>query len=338
MLNTTPTDTQYAPLTQRPRRLRRTPFLRDLVRETHLSLDDMVLPLFIRHGQGIKKAIASMPGHYQLSIDQLDQEITDIVRLGIKSVLLFGIPATKDATGSDSVSEQGIIQQAVRTIKRLAPTLLVMTDTCFCEYTEHGHCGVINDTTGAVDVDNDKTLSLLQKQAVMQAQAGADIIAPSGMMDGMVGAIRQALDDAGFQHLPILSYAVKYASALYGPFRDAAEGAPSFGDRRTHQMDPANAREALKEARLDVAEGADMLMVKPALCYLDIIYRIKHAHPEIPLGAYHVSGEFAMIKNAAAQHLIDEKQVALEALLSIKRAGADFIINYFAKDVAKWLA
>ena len=323
--------------TKRPRRLRRTPFMRDLVRETALSIDDLVLPLFIRHGQGIKKAIASMPGHYQFSVDQLAPEISEIMSLGIKSILLFGIPEHKDEQGTDSFNANGIIQQAIREIKQLAPNLLIMADTCFCEYTHHGHCGVISDVTGELDIDNDKTLNVLAKQAIAQAKAGADIIAPSGMIDGMVSVVRQALDGAGFAHIPILSYAVKYASALYGPFRDAAEGTPSFGDRKTHQMDPANAAEALKEARLDVKEGADMLMVKPAANYLDIIYRLKQAHPDIPLGAYHVSGEFAMIKAAAAQGLVDEKKAVCEILLSIKRSGADFIINYFAKDVATWL-
>jgi len=321
----------------RARRLRRTAFMRDLIRETHLCVDDLVLPLFIRHGQEVKSAITSMPGHYQLSLDQLETEIKTIMALGIKSVLLFGIPSHKDEQGSDSFAETGIIQQAIRYIKQLAPELLVMADTCFCEYTDHGHCGVLVNSAGSFEVDNDKTLTLLAKQAVAQAKAGADIIAPSGMIDGMVLVIRQALDEAGFSHIPILSYAVKYASALYGPFREAAEGAPSGGDRKNHQMDPANAAEALKEACTDIEEGADMLMVKPAANYLDIIYRIKHAYPDIPLGAYHVSGEYAMIKAAAAKGWLDEKTAALEVLISIKRAGADFIINYFAKDMALWL-
>ncbi len=317
----------------RPRRLRKTPALRTLVSETALTVNDLVLPLFIKAGENIKHPIASMPGHYQLSLDQLDEEITEIRNLKIPAVILFGIPATKDAMGSCALHDDGVVQLAIRKIKTLAPDLLVISDLCFCEYTDHGHCGVIDANTN--QVDNDKTLQLLAKQAVSHVKAGADIIAPSGMMDGMVAAIRHGLDDSRFTDTPILSYAVKYASSFYGPFREAAEGAPMFGDRRTYQMDPSNTNEALKETALDVQEGADMLMVKPAQSYLDVIYRVKQQHPALPLGAYQVSGEFAMIKAAAEKGWLDEEQAMLESLLSIKRAGADFIITYFAKAVAK---
>lgn len=318
----------------RLRRLRHNATVRALVRETRLTANDLVLPLFIRHGEGIKKPILSMPGHFQISVDQLEAEIQAIVALGIKSVLLFGIPAEKDALGKESYHDQGVIQKAIPAIKKVAPELLVITDVCFCEYTDHGHCGVM---TEQACLDNDKTLALLAKQAVSHAQAGADIIAPSGMIDGMVQALRHALDEAGFEAMPILSYSVKYASALYGPFRDAAEGAPAFGDRRTHQMDVANASEALRECALDVSEGADMLMVKPAHCYLDVIARVKQTYPELPLGAYHTSGEYAMIKAAAEKGWLDERNATLEVLTAIRRAGADFIITYFAKDAAAWL-
>jgi len=329
--------TQPFPKT-RLRRLRKNAALRGLVSETRLNLDKLILPLFIKHGTGIKNPISSMPGHYQLSVDMLAEEIKSITDLGIKSVLIFGIPAEKDSMGSDSYSDTGIAQTAIRAIKKLAPHLLVISDVCFCEYTDHGHCGVVTDQhSHDVDVDNDKTLALLVKQAVSHAQAGADVIAPSGSMDGMVAALRHGLDEAGFSHLPILSYAVKYASAMYGPFRQAAEGAPQFGDRRTYQMDIANSREALRECALDVAEGADMLMVKPAHTYLDIICRVKQTHPDIPLCAYHVSGEYSAIKAAAEKGWLDERRSAIEVLTSIHRAGADFIITYFAKDVARWL-
>ncbi len=321
----------------RLRRLRRNPAIRALVREHELSANDLVMPLFIRHGKGIKNPIASMPGQFQFSIDQLENEIHAIRALGIKSVILFGIPATKDALGSDSYSDTGIIQTAVKTIKQLAPDMIVIADVCFCEYTDHGHCGVIAEHAGQHDVDNDATLVLLAKQAVSFANAGADIVAPSGMIDGMVKAIRQALDHAGYTHLPILSYSVKYASFMYGPFRDAAEGAPTFGDRRTHQMDTANSNEALRECALDIAEGADMLMVKPAHTYLDIIHRVKDMYPALPLCAYHVSGEYAMLKAAAANGWLNERGAVLETLTSIRRAGADLIITYYAKDVAGWL-
>jgi porphobilinogen synthase len=321
----------------RLRRLRQHDKIRDLIRETSLEVNDLVLPLFIRHGENIKIPIASIPGHYQLSIDQLPKEITEITHLKIPAVILFGIPAHKDPLGMDSYSEQGIVQQAIRSIKALAPGLLVISDACFCEYTDHGHCGVINDKTGKLDLDNDASLELLAKQAVSQAQAGADVIAPSGMLDGMVKTIRFALDNAGFTHIPILSYAAKYASGLYAAFRDAAECAPQFGNRKSYQMDPANGQQALREVALDIEEGADMLMVKPALHYLDIIYRVKHTYPGIPLAGYHVSSEYAMIKAASLQGWLNEKTIALETLLSIKRAGADFIISYYAKEVAAWL-
>jgi porphobilinogen synthase len=321
----------------RLRRLRLHPTMRDLVRETHLKVNDLVLPLFIRHGAGIKKPIASMPGHHQLSVDRLEEEIKEITALGIKSVLLFGIPAHKDAMGTDAYSDHGIIQTAIPIIKQAEPNLLVMTDVCFCEFTDHGHCGIMTDHRGQQDIDNDKTLALLAKEAVSHAKAGADMVAPSGMIDGMVEAIRHALDEAGYHAMPILSYSAKYASSMYGPFRDAAEGAPKFGDRRTHQMDAANVKEALRECELDIAEGADMLMVKPAHAYLDVISRVKQTYPELPLGAYHTSGEYAMIKAAAEKGWLDERSAALEILTSIRRAGADFVITYYAKEVAKWL-
>ena len=323
----------------RLRRLRHSTALRQLVREKDIDLNKLVLPLFIKHGTNIKNPISSMPGHFQLSLDQLEEEIRSIVALGITHVLLFGIPEHKDGAGSDSYSDNGIIQRAIPLIKKIAPLLLITTDVCFCEYTDHGHCGVVHEQVGSeLHVDNDKTLALLAKQAVSHAQAGADIIAPSGNMDGMVQAIRAGLDAAGFTHLPILSYAVKYASAMYGPFRQAAEGAPQFGDRRTYQMDYANVTEALRECALDVAEGADMLMVKPAHTYLDVICRVKQAHPALPLCAYHTSGEFAMIKAAAQNGWIDEEKSVFEVLTAIHRAGADFIITYYTKEIASWLA
>lgn len=320
----------------RLRRLRRSPQLRQLVRQHHLQLNDLVLPLFIRAGHNIKQPIAAMPGHFQWSIDQLQPEIAAIQALKIPAVLLFGIPAYKDATGSAAWAEDGVIQQAIRAIKSWAPELLVMTDVCCCEYTDHGHCGVIDSVHGTL-VDNDATLPLLAKQAVSHAAAGADVVAPSAMMDGMVSAIRQGLDEVGFTHVPILSYAVKYHSAFYGPFRAAAEGAPQFGDRSSYQMDYANAEEALREAALDIAEGADMLMVKPAHTYLDILRLLKNHFPEMPLAAYHVSGEYALLKAAAAQGSIMEQAAVKEVLTAMKRAGADFIITYYAKEVAGWL-
>ena len=329
----------------RPRRLRHTPGLRALVRETRLDAGDFIYPLFVEHGAGGRAPIISMPGVNRLSVDQVVLEAARCAELGIGGVLLFGIPAHKDPIGLENFAADGIVQQAIRAIKQVRPDLLVVTDVCLCEYTDHGHCGLLNNpvhaphhaTLPAGYVLNDETLEVLGRVAVSHAQAGADVIAPSGMMDGMVAAIRTALDGADFSHIPILSYAVKYASGFYGPFREAADGAPKFGDRRTHQMDPANAREALREASLDVAEGADLLMVKPALAYLDVIRRLREAHPELPLVAYNVSGEYSMIKAAAAQGWLDERQTALEVLTGIKRAGADIIITYHALDAAQWL-
>ena len=322
----------------RLRRLRMHPRLRDLVRETELTPRDFILPLFVRTGTNERIPIRSMPGHAQMSVDLLPEEMKEIRDLGIPAVVLFGIPETKDATGSVSWSDHGIVQQAIETIKQVEGDVLVIVDLCFCEYTDHGHCGIVNDRNGSMDVDNDATLEILVKQAVSLAKAGADVIAPSGMMDGMVGALRSGLDAAGHDNIPILSYAAKYASAFYGPFRDAAESAPQFGDRRTYQMDPANAAEALREVALDLVEGADMIMVKPALAYLDVIRRVKDAHPDVPLAAYNVSGEFSMVKAAAANGWIDEQRIALEILTAIKRAGADMILTYFAKDASRWLA
>jgi porphobilinogen synthase len=320
----------------RLRRLRQHPVLRALIRETDLSIKDLIYPLFIKGKEGEKQPISSMPGQYQIPLAALTNEVKELHDLGISSVLLFGIPPHKDPVGSDSYSDEGIVQQAIRVIRSATPKMLIFSDVCFCEYTDHGHCGILSQKGGKWDVDNDQTLELLVKQAVSHAKAGSDVVAPSGMIDGMVQAIRKGLDAAGFEHIPILSYSVKYQSSLYGPFRTAAEGAPSFGDRSSHQMDTANSNEALREANLDVVEGADMLMVKPAHAYLDVIYRIKQAHPHIPLGAYHTSGEFGMLKAAAEKGWIDEKTGALEILRGIRRAGADFIITYYAKEFAKW--
>jgi porphobilinogen synthase len=324
--------------TVRPRRLRHHPLVRGLVRETHLTVDQLILPLFVRPGRGIKKAIASMPGNYQLSIDSLVEEVGAALDEGIRAFILFGIPAHKDATGSSALDSEGIVQQALRALrKKYGERALLLTDECFCEYTEHGHCGILSEATGRLDLDNDATLPLLAQQCVSHVRAGADMVAPSGMLDGMVGAIRTALDAAGFAHVPIMSYAAKYASGFYGPFRDAAESPPQFGDRGSYQMDPANGDEALREVELDLAEGADIIMVKPALAYLDIIYRVKERFG-VPVAAYNVSGEFAMVKAAAQQGWIDERRVALEILTAIKRAGADMILTYFARDVAQWLS
>ena len=317
----------------RPRRLRRNENIRRMVRETTLSVDDFIYPLFVTEGKEIRNPIASMPGNYQLSIDQLIIEVKEVYKLGIPAIILFGIPAHKDELGSDATSENGIIQRALRAIKDAVPEIYVITDVCFCEYTDHGHCGPIKDG----EVDNDATLDLLAKQVLTHAHAGADIVAPSGMMDGMVATIRTALDENNFKHLPIMSYAVKYASAFYGPFRDAAESAPQFGDRRGYQMDPSNAREALNEVDLDVEEGADIIMIKPALAYLDIIRQV-YDRINLPVAAYNVSGEFAMVKAAAQLGWIDEQRVAMEILTAIKRAGATLILTYFAKDAAKWLS
>lgn len=327
----------------RPRRLRSSDKLRALVRETELSPTNFIYPLFVRHGKDIQNEISSMPGNYQWSVDKLAKETREIADLGIPAVILFGIPSEKDPVGKENFALDGIVQQAVQEIKAAVPTMVVVTDVCLCEYTNHGHCGILNRGeyySSALPQDyvlNDPTLEILGKVAVSHAQAGADVVAPSGMMDGMVKAIRMALDGEGFENLPILSYAIKYASAFYGPFRDAAESPPGFGDRKTHQMDPANGREALREAAIDVAEGADLLMVKPALPYLDIIYRVKTAFPEMPLAAYNVSGEFSMLKAAAAKGWVDEERVILETLTSIKRAGADLILTYHAKEASRWL-
>jgi porphobilinogen synthase len=323
----------------RLRRLRYHPRVRALVRKTTLAPGNLILPLFVRSGQGRRQEITSMPGNFQLSIDELVVEARVAHELGLGGVILFGIPDEKDAVGSDSYDDEGIVQRAVRAVNKAVPELLLMTDVCFCEYTDHGHCGVVNEKTGRKDVDNDATLELLGRQAVSHARAGADIVAPSGMMDGMVGAIRRALDAADFRHVPILSYAAKYASAFYGPFREAAESAPQFGDRRAYQMDyAADPGQALREVELDLAEGADIIMVKPALAYLDIIRRVAERFPGVPLAAYNVSGEFSLVKAAAARGWIDERAIVLEMLTAIRRAGADIILTYWAKDVCKWLS
>jgi porphobilinogen synthase len=351
----------------RPRRLRATPTLRQMVRETKLAPDDFIYPMFVVHGEGVRRPIQSMPGIAQLSVDQAVAEAREAAGLAIPSLMLFGVPAVKDAVGSENFSDEGIVQQAIRAIKSALPDLVVMADVCMCEYTDHGHCGVIGERKSgswklevgnpsptsnlqlptsnlqspasklqSLIIDNDATLEILQKAAVSYARAGADVVAPSGMMDGMVAAIRSALDGEGFSDVIILSYSVKYASAFYGPFREAAEGAPKFGDRKTHQMDPANAREALRELALDVEEGADMVMVKPALPYLDIIRQVKDSC-HVPVAAYNVSGEYAMLKAAAANGWLDERAATLELLTGIRRAGADLILTYHAKDAARWL-
>ena len=317
----------------RPRRLRRSEQIRRMVRETHLRVDDLVFPLFITAGRGIRSEIPSMPGNYHLSVDQLGPEIDRVLAAGVPAVLLFGLPEQKDPIGSEAWAETGAVQQAIGQIKRRAPELCVITDVCLCEYTSHGHCGQVDETG---EVQNDATLELLCRVAVSHAQAGADIVAPSDMMDGRVGAIRAALDETGLADIAIMSYAVKYASAFYGPFREAADSAPQFGDRRGYQMDPANAREAMREAALDIEEGADFIMVKPALAYLDVLRTVADSFP-VPMVAYNVSGEFAMVKAAAQQGWIDERRVAMEILTSIKRAGADIILTYHALDAAAWL-
>lgn len=321
----------------RPRRLRQTSQLRRMVRETVLTANDLIYPLFAVPGEAIAKEVKSMPGVYQLSVDKIVQEAKEVYELGIPGIILFGIPDNKDTDATGAWHDCGIVQKAATAVKEAVPDLVVIADTCLCEYTDHGHCGYlqVGDLTGRVL--NDPTLELLKKTAVSQAKAGADIIAPSGMMDGFVQAIRQGLDEAGFENTPILSYAAKYASAYYGPFRDAAESSPQFGDRRTYQMDPGNGREALKEVKLDIAEGADMLMVKPALSYMDIIWRVKEI-TNLPVAAYNVSGEYSMVKAAALNGWIDEKRVTLETLTSFKRAGADLILTYHAKDAVRWLA
>lgn len=319
-------------LFDRHRRLRSSSAMRSLIRENHVQASDFIYPLFVVEGVGTKKEISSMPGVYHFSLDQLKNEIDEIVSLGIQSIILFGVPEHKDEVGSEAYHEEGIVQQAIRKVKEWAPQLLVIADTCLCEFTSHGHCGVIHNG----DVDNDPSLELLVKTAVSQAKAGADIIAPSNMMDGFVAAIRQGLDESGFAHIPIMSYAVKYASGFYGPFREAAQSTPQFGDRKTYQMDSANMREALREAASDAAEGADFLMVKPAMAYMDII-RLVRDNFNLPVVAYNVSGEYAMIKAAAANGWIDEKAVVLELLVGFKRAGADLILTYSAKDAVRWL-
>jgi porphobilinogen synthase len=320
-------------LTRRPRRLRRTESIRALVRETKLSPDDFVYPLFVCEGEGVRREVGSMPGCFNLSIDELVKETEAARADGIRSVILFGVPDQKDASGAQAYAEDGITQRAIRAIKRQVKDLVVIADNCLCEYTDHGHCGVIEDG----EVLNDPTLDLLARTAVSQAEAGADIIAPSNMMDGFVAAIRPALDGAGFDQIPIMSYAVKYASGFYGPFREAAQSTPQFGDRRGYQMDPANAREAMKEAELDVEQGADILLVKPALPYLDIIRAVRERF-DVPVAAYQVSGEYAMIKAAGRLGWIDEERVALESLTAIKRAGADLILTYFARELATRLS
>lgn len=316
----------------RPRRLRRNETFRSLIRETSISPAHLVYPLFIMPGKGVREQIPSMPGVYRLSVDQLAKEAKECLDLGVKNVILFGLPEKKDAMGSGAHAKDGIIQRAIREIKNKAPEMMVSTDVCLCEYTDHGHCGAIIENY----VDNDTTLEILARVALSHAQAGADMVAPSDMMDGRVGEIRAALDENNYENIPIMSYAVKYASAFYGPFRDAADCAPKEGDRRGYQMDPANSREALREATLDVEEGADILMVKPAVAYLDIISRLRDEF-DLPIAAYHVSGEYAMIKAAGAQGWIDEEKVMHETLLSIRRAGADIILTYFAKDMARFL-
>jgi porphobilinogen synthase len=335
--------TTAAQMTNRPRRLRATSALRAMVRETELNPRDLIYPLFVRHGAG-RSQIKSMPGVFQLSVAEAVREAAAAASLGVPAVILFGLPAHKDPVGLENFAPDGIVQQAIRAIKREIPEMVVVTDVCLCEYTDHGHCGILN--TGAHNhaslpegyVLNDESLDVLGRVAVSHAECGADIVAPSGMLDGMVAAIRTALDARDFANTPIMSYAVKYASAFYGPFREAADGAPRFGDRKSHQMDPGNVNEALREAALDVAEGADMLMVKPALAYLDVIRAVKQAFPQLPMAAYNVSGEYAMIKAAAANGWIDEARVTLETLTGMKRAGADLIITYHALDAARWLA
>jgi len=316
----------------RARRMRSSETMRRMVRETILSPDDFIYPLFVTHGKGVKSEISSMPGNYQQSVDNIVKDCQEVHKLGIPAVLLFGIPAKKDAVGSEAYDDKGIVQQAIKAIKDKVPGLMVITDVCLCEYTDHGHCGIVKGG----EILNDPTLELLCKESLSHAKAGADMVAPSDMMDGRVGAIRETLDEAGFDNIPIMSYAVKYASSFYGPFREAAESTPAFGDRRSHQMDPGNAREAIREAELDVDEGADIIMVKPALPYLDIIYRLRESF-DMPIAAYNVSGEYSMIKAAERLGWMDGQRAMMESLTSIKRAGADIILTYFAKEAAKVL-
>jgi len=317
---------------QRARRLRRTDALRSLVRETKLTRDDFVLPLFVCSGTNVRREVSSMPGVFNLSVDETAAEVSRAFDMGVRSVIVFGLPEAKDEIASGAYAEDGIVQRALRAIKKSTPDIIAMADTCLCEYTSHGHCGVVRDN----DVVNDESLKLLAKTALSQAEAGADVVAPSAMMDGQVAAIREALDNSGFEHTPVMAYAVKYASGFYGPFREAADSAPAFGDRRAYQMDPPNAREAMREAQLDYEEGADILMVKPATVYLDVLRMVRERF-DCPLAAYHVSGEYALIKAAAQKGWIDEQRVMLETLTSIKRAGADIILTYYAREAIKAL-
>ena len=314
-------------LIHRPRRLRRSEAIRSLVRETKLSPDNFVLPLFVCPGEKVRREISSMPGVHNLSVDEVNKEVSAARDVGVRSIILFGLPESKDELGSGAYAEDGIVQKAIRSIRQASPDVTIMADTCLCEYTSHGHCGVVRGG----DVLNDESLELLARTAVSQAEAGADLVAPSAMMDGQVGAIREALDESGFEHIPIMAYAVKYASAFYGPFREAAESTPAFGDRRAYQMDPPNAREAMREAELDYSEGADILMVKPATVYLDILRAVRDRF-DVPLAAYHVSGEYALIKAASLKGWIDEERAMMETLTSIKRAGADIILTYYARE------
>ncbi len=320
-------------LIHRPRRLRRTEALRAMVRETRLAPENLVLPLFVCPGERVRQEVNSMPGVHNLSVDEIEKEATEAYKLGVRGIILFGLPESKDETASGAYDENGIVQQAARAIRRSTPELTIITDTCLCEYTSHGHCGVVKNN----EVVNDKSLELLARTAVSQAAAGADVVGPSAMMDGQVAAIREALDGAGYENVAIMSYAVKYASAFYGPFREAADSAPAFGDRRAYQMDAANAREAMREAELDYSEGADMLMVKPATVYLDILRMVRDRF-DLPLAAYHVSGEYAMLKAAAQKGWIDEQRVMMETLTSIKRAGADIILTYYAREAVRALS
>jgi porphobilinogen synthase len=323
--------------TVRLRRLRMTEQFRKMVAETQLSVNDLIYPLFVCPGQNVKREVRSMPGVYQQSIDNLIRDCEEIYKLGIPAVILFGIPEHKDEYGSEAYDENGIIQRAVRALKKEIPELVVITDVCLCEYTSHGHCGIVKEVApGKYEIANDETVELLAKEALSHAEAGADMVAPSDMMDGRVSAIRKILDENGFQNVPIMAYSAKYASGFYGPFREAAESAPKFGDRKSHQMDPANSDEAIREVALDILEGADIVMVKPALAYLDVIYRVKQEF-KVPVAAYQVSGEYSMIKAAALNGWIDEQRIMLETLTAIKRAGADLILTYFAKDVARIL-
>ena len=319
-------------MNHRPRRLRRTDAIRSLVRETRLAPENFVLPLFVCPGNGVRREISSMPGVFNLSIDETTKEVSAAFDLGVRSIMLFGLPESKDALASGAYAEDGIVQRAIRSVRQSSPEMIIMADTCLCEYTSHGHCGVVRGH----EVLNDESLELLARTAVSQAAAGADIVAPSAMMDGQVGAIRDALDEEGFANTAIMSYAVKYASGLYGPFREAAQSTPEFGDRRAYQMDPPNAREAMREAEIDYAEGADMLMVKPATIYLDVLRMVRERF-DVPLAAYHVSGEYALIKAAAQKGWIDEERVMMETLTSIKRAGADIILTYYAREAIRIL-